>query len=54
MRGIVCTAYGPPELLRLRDAPEPRPQRNQVCIRVAATYVDLGHKKGNVGVTVGR
>ena len=54
MRGIVCTAYGPPELLRLRDAPEPRPRRNQVFIRVAATYVDLGHKKGNVVVTVGR
>ena len=39
MRGVVCTAYGPPEVLRLRDVPEPRPRRNRVCIRVAATAV---------------
>jgi NADPH:quinone reductase-like Zn-dependent oxidoreductase len=35
----VFTGFGPPEVLRLTDVPEPRPKRNQVCIRMVATAV---------------
>jgi NADPH:quinone reductase-like Zn-dependent oxidoreductase len=39
VKAAVCTAYGPPEVLEIRDVPEPRPGRNQVCIRLSATAV---------------
>lgn len=39
MRAVVCTAYGPPEVLRLREIDPPRIRRNAVCIRVVATSV---------------
>jgi NADPH:quinone reductase-like Zn-dependent oxidoreductase len=39
MKAVVCTAYGPPEVLQVRSVPDPRPGRNQVCIRLAATAV---------------
>lgn len=39
MRATVCTAYGPPEVLQIRNVPEPRPRNKEVCIRLAATAV---------------
>jgi NADPH:quinone reductase-like Zn-dependent oxidoreductase len=39
MRAVVCTRYGPPEVLQLRDLPKPKPKSNEVCIRIAATTV---------------
>ena len=39
MRAAVCTRYGPPEVLQVRDVPMPAPGRNQVRIRIAATVV---------------
>jgi NADPH:quinone reductase-like Zn-dependent oxidoreductase len=39
MKAAICTAYGPPEVLQVRDVPEPRPGRGEVCIRVVATAV---------------
>jgi NADPH:quinone reductase-like Zn-dependent oxidoreductase len=39
MRAAVCTAYGPPEVLQIRNVPEPRPRNKEVCIRLAATAV---------------
>ena len=39
MRAAVCTAYGPPEVLQIRTVPDPRPQNNEVCIRLVATAV---------------
>lgn len=39
MKGVICTAYGPPEVLELREVPEPRPRGKDVCIRVRATAV---------------
>lgn len=81
MKAVICTRYGPPEVLRLAEVERPTPRRNQICIRIFATavtvsdcvirglraprryrleemveahkYVELGHKKGNVIVTVG-
>ena len=37
MRAVVCTRYGPPEVLHLRDIPKPVPRNNEVCIKVFAT-----------------
>jgi NADPH:quinone reductase-like Zn-dependent oxidoreductase len=39
MKAIVCTKYGPPEVLQLRDVPKPVPKDHEVCIKVFATAV---------------
>ena len=39
MKAVVCTAYGPPEVLRIERVPDPRPKKDEVCIRVFATTV---------------
>src|SRR5665647_2203359 len=37
MRAMVCTDYGPPDVLQLRDVVKPVPKDNEVLIRVRAT-----------------
>src|SRR4029077_3083224 len=39
MKAAVCTGYGPPEVLQIRTMPDPRPRKNEVCIRQVATSV---------------
>ena len=39
MRAVVCTRYGPPEVLRLQELPTATPRNNEVRIRVRATAV---------------
>jgi NADPH:quinone reductase-like Zn-dependent oxidoreductase len=39
MRAVVCTAYGPPEVLRLDERATPVCDKNEVRIRVRATAV---------------
>src|SRR3989440_1221780 len=39
MRAAICTAYGPPEVLRMRTVPDPRRRDKEVCIRLFATAV---------------
>lgn len=39
MRAAVCTRYGPPEVLRVEEVPEPVPRGNELRIRVSATAV---------------
>jgi NADPH:quinone reductase-like Zn-dependent oxidoreductase len=39
MRAVVCTRYGPPEVLQLKEVPKPIPRSNEVCIKVFATAV---------------
>ncbi|HVH14323.1 MAG TPA: alcohol dehydrogenase catalytic domain-containing protein [Candidatus Angelobacter sp.] len=42
MKAIVCTRYGPPEALQLREVGKPTPRDNEVLIRVHAATVMMG------------
>ena len=37
MRAAICTAYGPPEVMHVREIRKPKPRRKEVLIRVRAT-----------------
>jgi NADPH:quinone reductase-like Zn-dependent oxidoreductase len=41
MRAVLCTGYGPPEVLRLAEVERPIPRRNQIRIRIVATSVSV-------------
>jgi NADPH:quinone reductase-like Zn-dependent oxidoreductase len=40
MKAIVCTKYGPPEVLQLKDVAKPAPKDDEVLIRVHAASVN--------------
>jgi NADPH:quinone reductase-like Zn-dependent oxidoreductase len=42
MKAVVCTGYGPPEVLHLTQVDKPTPRDNEVLIRVVATTVHAG------------
>jgi len=42
MRAIVCTKYGPPEVLQLREVEAPSPKDDEVLVRVHAATVMMG------------
>jgi NADPH:quinone reductase-like Zn-dependent oxidoreductase len=39
LRAVVCTRYGPPEVLRVRELATPVPRKNEVRVRISATAV---------------
>ncbi|HEX4824338.1 MAG TPA: NAD(P)-dependent alcohol dehydrogenase [Candidatus Polarisedimenticolaceae bacterium] len=39
MKAVVCTRYGPPEVLQIRDLADPVPRGSDVVIRIRATAV---------------
>jgi NADPH:quinone reductase-like Zn-dependent oxidoreductase len=39
VKAVVCTRYGPPEVLRVEELATPVPRKNQVRIRILATAV---------------
>jgi NADPH:quinone reductase-like Zn-dependent oxidoreductase len=42
MKAVVCTRYGPPEVLQLQDVSKPVPKDDEVLIKIHATTAHVG------------
>jgi len=42
MKAVICTRYGPPEVLTMMEVEKPCPNNSEVLIKVRATTVQIG------------
>ncbi|MFH2145428.1 MAG: alcohol dehydrogenase catalytic domain-containing protein, partial [Candidatus Omnitrophota bacterium] len=42
MKAVICTQYGPPEVLQIKEVKKPNPKDNEVLIKVYATSAHIG------------
>ncbi len=42
MKAIICTKYGPPEVLKIQEVANPIPKADEILVRIIATAVNSG------------